>query len=74
MNIIEEKMTNTRELQKSQEVRFLDMALFGPMMIMSAMNKEPAEWMRLAMLGIGIGTVIYNANNYFRNLQNVPKK
>ena len=69
MNIVETKPTTTEEVQKSQTVRLLDVGLFGPMMIMSAMNKEPPQWMRLAMFGIGIGTVLYNANNFFKNLK-----
>ena len=49
---------------KTQAIRLLDVGLFGPMMVLSAMNKNPPEYMRLAMLGIGLGTVIYNLYNY----------
>lgn len=52
------------EVAKSQTIRFLDVALYGPVMILSAMNKNPPELMRLALFGIGVGTMIYNLNNY----------
>ncbi|MES9901039.1 MAG: hypothetical protein ABW148_18735 [Sedimenticola sp.] len=49
---------------KTQAIRILDVGLFGPMMVLSALNKKPPEYMRLAMLGIGLGTIVYNLYNY----------
>jgi len=59
------------EISKGQEMRIMDVAIFGPLMIMSAMNKEPPELLRLAMLGIGIGTIVYNGWNFLKNMNNV---
>ncbi|MES9855921.1 MAG: hypothetical protein ABW166_04865 [Sedimenticola sp.] len=55
---------NTNTIEKTQAVRLLDIGLFGPMMVMSALDKKPPEFMRLAMLGIGIGTIVYNLYHY----------
>ncbi len=60
--------TTVQELHKSQQVRLLDIGLFGPLMIMSALNKEPPGVLRMGMFIVGIGTVIYNLNNYLANL------
>jgi len=49
---------------KAQGTRFMDISVFGPLMIFSAMNKTPPPWLRLAMVGIGVGTILYNANNF----------
>lgn len=69
MNLTEQKQSTQTEIAKSQEMRFLDVTLFGPLMVMSALNKEPPPLMRLIMLGIGVGTIIYNANNYFQTME-----
>lgn len=64
------------EIAKSQAVRLMDVGLFGPVMIMTALNRRPPAWMRLAMVGVGIGTIIYNGINYAKTRQetqqNIP--
>ncbi len=49
---------------KAQGIRLLDIGVFGPMMVLSAMNKKPPGWLKLAMVGIGVGTILYNAKNF----------
>ncbi len=49
---------------KAQGVRLLDIGVFGPLMVLSAMNKKPPGWLKLAMVGIGVGTILYNAKNF----------
>lgn len=49
---------------KAQGVRLADVFLFGPLMVYSALDRTPPPWMKAAMLGIGIGTILYNARNY----------
>ncbi len=63
-DLMDLKNNQNETVSKTQAIRLLDVGLFGPLMIMSALNKKPPEYMRLAMLGIGIGTVIYNLYNY----------
>ena len=63
-DLMDLKNNQNETVSKTQAIRLLDVGLFGPLMIMSALNKQPPEYMRLAMLGIGIGTVIYNLYNY----------
>ena len=50
---------------KAQPVRLLDVFVFGPFMIWAAteLKSEPA---RVAMLVLGVGTMIYNWENYKR--------
>jgi len=60
---------------KAQGVRFMDISVFGPLMIFSAINKTPPPWLRLAMVGIGVGTILYNARNFLqveKGLQKPP--
>ncbi len=49
---------------KAQAVRLGDILLFGPLMVMGALGKETPQWMRAAMLVIGVGTIVYNAANF----------
>ena len=58
---------------KAQGIRFMDISVFGPLMIFSAINKTPPPWLRLAMVGIGVGTILYNARN-FLSVQNKLQK
>ena len=51
---------------KAQPVRLLDVALFGPLMIMGALDKNPPKWMKLAVLLVGVGTMVYNLNNWIQ--------
>ena len=48
---------------KAQPVRLLDVVVFGPFMIWAAtqLRSEPA---RVAMLALGVGTMVYNWENY----------
>lgn len=48
---------------KSQDVRMLDVFVFGPFMIWTATQLK-SEAARVAMLTIGAGTIIYNWENY----------
>lgn len=63
--------SQTETVSKTQAIRLLDVGLFGPLMILSALNKNPPEYMRLAMLGIGIGTIAYNLYNYLEQEKRV---
>lgn len=49
---------------KAQGIRILDIGILGPLMIFSALNKEPPPWLKLAMVGMGVGTILYNLKNY----------
>lgn len=49
---------------KAQPIRLLDIGLFGPLTILGALNKTPPVWMRLGLLAYGIGTIVYNWNNF----------
>ena len=49
---------------KAQAVRLGDILLFGPLMVIGALGKAPPQWMRAAMLIIGVGTIVYNAANF----------
>jgi len=52
------------EVTKAQSVRLLDVAVFGPLMLFSAMNKTPPKWVQLGMLAVGAGTILYNLSNF----------
>ncbi len=58
---------------KAQGVRLLDIGVFGPLMVLSAMNKKPPGWLKLAMVGIGVGTILYNAKNFLAVKNKLPK-
>ncbi len=49
---------------KAQSVRVADMLIFGPMMIYAGLGKATPQWLRVGMVIIGAGTVLYNLANY----------
>lgn len=50
---------------KAQSVRLADMLVFGPMMIYAGLGKQTPKWVKIGMVIIGAGTVLYNLANYF---------
>ena len=55
----------SHEISKSQSVRLADIFLYGPFMIWAATRKEIPAWGRWLLASLGIGTIYYNARNYF---------
>lgn len=51
---------------KTQTVRLLDVFLFGPVIMYAGTRKELPIWLRLSLLAIGAGTVVYNGLNYMK--------
>ena len=49
---------------KAQSVRMADVLVFGPLMIYAGLGKATPPWLRVGMVIIGAGTVIYNLANY----------
>lgn len=52
------------EVQKSQEVRLLDVLVLGPFMIGVALISKPPPLVRVLLGVAGVGTIIYNLRNY----------
>lgn len=49
---------------KAQPVRLADVLVFGPLMIYSGMGKNPPKWVKAGLIVIGVGTILYNLQNY----------
>ncbi len=49
---------------KAQGVRMADVLVFGPLMIYAGLGKATPPWLRVGMVIIGVGTVVYNLVNY----------
>lgn len=49
-----------------QTVRLLDVFMIGPVLIFLGLYLKIPMWARLILIGIGIGTVIFNGNNYLK--------
>jgi len=54
--------------EKTQFIRLLDVFVFGPLMIASAIDQR-SQYFRLALMVIGAGTIFYNGANYLSNVQ-----
>lgn len=52
------------EVQKSQQVRLLDVLVFGPFMIGMALTSRPPVILRVLLGAVGVGTILYNLRNY----------
>lgn len=55
------------EVQKTQNVRLIDVFLIGPVLIYASTFKTLPSYLRVALLLIGVATIIYNGNNYIKN-------
>jgi hypothetical protein len=52
------------EVSKSQAVRLADVWLIGPLMIWAGLQKRRSMLVNYSLIGLGIGTVLYNGRNY----------
>jgi len=50
-----------------QDIRLIDVFIIGPFLIYVGMKKELSLPVRLALIGFGAATIIYNGNNYLKN-------
>lgn len=50
-----------------QKVRLLDVFAIGPFLIYAGTRKELPNWVRSGLFIVGIGTIIYNGQNYLKN-------
>jgi hypothetical protein len=50
-----------------QTIRLIDVLFIGPFLIYVGTNKELSLPIRLALIGLGAATIIYNGNNYLKN-------
>ena len=53
------------EHSKSQWIRLADVMIIGPGMIYTAMRTQPPAWLRAGMIIAGVGTLLYNLNNFW---------
>ena len=67
IQISETKDSTLEEVEKSQSVRLIDILFIAPFLIWLSMNKTLSGWVRLTLFSLGIATLIYNANNYYKN-------
>ena len=49
---------------KAQGVRLADIFVFGPLMLYAGLGQETPKWLKLGMVIIGGGTIIYNLVNF----------
>ncbi len=69
MKVQQLNKTTTHEISKSQTVRLADIFVYGPFMIWAATRKEIPTWGKWLLGSLGIGTIYYNARNYFGTKQ-----
>lgn len=56
------------EFQKGQAIRVWDMIFVAPVLMFAGLTKSNLpDSLRFTVFGIGLATLIYNANNYFKN-------
>ena len=49
---------------KAQGVRLADIFVFGPLMLYAGLGKDTPQWLKLGMVIIGGGTIVYNLVNF----------
>lgn len=58
--------SHKEEITKSQIIRLYDVFFIGPFILYSSTKINDKKIKNILIL-IGLGTIIYNANNYLRN-------
>jgi len=66
----EKELSTIEEYQKSQLVRVFDIILVGPFLILVATYTTLPKTIRAILFFLGLSTIIYNGNNYLKNLKN----
>lgn len=69
MELITNKKRTINVHQKSQTIRLIDVFFIGPAMIYAGTFKTLPTWLRVTMVVTGACTIIYNANNYIKNIE-----
>lgn len=59
------------EVVKSQDVRILDVFVFGPLFIYAGYRLPGPEWLKISMYAAGVGTIALNAETYLATQRNL---
>ena len=56
------------EIEKTQNIRIADVFVIGPAMIYGGvkLTRQDSQLLGLSLIAFGIATILYNANNYFK--------
>lgn len=65
--IKEEIKTEIIEVQKSQNIRLVDVFVIAPICVYAGTQKSLPTWLRYSLITIGIATAYYNGKNYLEN-------
>ena len=53
--------------EKTQNIRHIDVFVIAPICIYAGIYKSNPNWIRYALIGIGVATAYYNGKNYITN-------
>lgn len=56
-------------VNKTPDVRILDVVVLGPYLVVVALEREPAQLLRIGLAFAGGATITYNLKNYLGNLE-----
>ena len=66
--MIKEEVENSIvEVQKSQNIRLVDVFVIAPICVYAGTQKSLPTWLRYSLIGIGVATAYYNGKNYLEN-------
>jgi len=51
-----------------QNVRLIDVFVIAPYLMYLSTNKNLSDTNRVVLFGIGVGTLLYNGINYYKNI------
>lgn len=52
-----------------QKVRLIDVFVIAPFLIYVSSDKNLSNSVRFGLFAIGVSTLVYNANNYLKNIK-----
>jgi hypothetical protein len=58
-----------KEFEKSQFIRLVDVFVIAPICVYAGVKYKDVlpTWLSVGLIAIGVGTLVYNANNYLLN-------
>ena len=63
----EKTQSTVTEIQKSQNIRLLDVFIIAPILIYAGSQKNLPKWLKISLYTIGVATAYYNGRNYLIN-------
>lgn len=60
------RQVSKQELNSTQLIRLIDIFIYAPILVLAGTMKTMPQWIRIILIILAIGTIIYNSYYYFK--------